>query len=60
MNPFFYILVLLGLIAIFFLLNKLFRPIGGYLKAIYKETKESIGPDDTEKNIMKNEENKDE
>lgn len=49
MNPFFYILVLFGLVILFFALNGLFRPIGAYIKSLVKETKAKIEPDETEK-----------
>lgn len=42
MNAFMYVLIFLGVVCLWFLLNGLFKLIGGFIQSIWKKTKENI------------------
>lgn len=46
MNPVFWLLVILALVALWFLLSCCFKPIGDFFMSIFRKTKEDI--DDNE------------
>lgn len=48
MNPVFWMLVILGLVAAWFGLTGLFRPLGGFLTKIYTDAEETINEEDEE------------
>ena len=48
MNPVFWLLVILGLVAAWFGLTGLFRPLGGFLNKIYTDAEETINEEDEE------------
>ena len=49
MNPVFWLIVILVLVAIWFGLTVLFRPLGGLLYKIFNDTYETINKVDEEK-----------
>lgn len=56
MNIVFYLLVIMALVALWYMLSGMFRPMGRYLYRMYKDTKDIMTEED-EKNIEEEEEN---
>lgn len=46
MNIVFYLLIIVGLVALWFLLTDIFKPLGQYLYKIYKDTKDVMSEKD--------------
>ena len=44
--PVFYFLVLLGAVAFWFLASGLFRPVGAFVRRIYRDAKDNINEKD--------------
>lgn len=57
MNMAFYILLLLAVVALWFMLPVIFKPVGGFILRIFQEAKETMFPE--EKNIDNEKELKD-
>ena len=60
MNPFFWILVLIAMVAIWFALRDLFVDIGTYITYLFKDTRDVLEYDDSDINSFNNEKEKNE
>lgn len=53
MNPMFWILVIVGLVLLWMLLNFIFRPLGKYISKLTTEVKDNLNYDEQEEKEIK-------